>query len=85
MYGDISTHLHGHNGDNLDLDAVKLIETAPASRLHEPGEYSPHRLVVLPIGAVDYHHVLCQVLAQVLRFGLAMCRVSCIGGKGSDS
>lgn len=31
-------YLHGHNGDNLDLDPVELVEAAPAAGLHQPRE-----------------------------------------------
>jgi len=39
---------------------------SPAPRLHQPREDPAHGLVVLPVGAVDHHHVLGQVFAQVL-------------------
>lgn len=64
--GILCAYLHGHNGDDLYLDSVELVEAAPAARLHQPREDPTDGLVVLPVRTVDHHHVLRQVLAQVL-------------------
>lgn len=65
-WGLLCAYLHGHNGDDLYLDSVELVEAAPAARLHQPREDPSDGLVVLPVRTVDHHHVLRQVLAQVL-------------------
>lgn len=61
-----AVYLYSHNGDNFDLDTVELVETSPAARLHQAREDPADRFVVLPIGTVDYDHVLGQVLTQIL-------------------
>lgn len=64
--GILCAYLHGYNGDNLYLDSVEFVETTPAARLHQPREDPANGLVVLPVRTVDHHHVLRQILAQVL-------------------
>ena len=60
-------HLLRHHGENLELDAVKLVETRPRARRRQTFEEFTHRLVVQPVGAVENHARDGDRLGEVLR------------------
>lgn len=65
-------HLGGHNGQDLEVDAVELVKAAPRAGLHEAREQLPQHLVIDAFRAVEHDALLAQRFAQILHgFGFA--------------
>jgi hypothetical protein len=64
--------LHGHDGQDLKLNPIKLIKAPPQPRLDQPLEYLGHISIAVLVRTIRDHHVDAQGPAQILDgFGLA--------------
>ena len=77
-------HLLRHHREHLEVDAVELVEAAPAAALREALVDGAHDAVVHLVAAVEDHRVLAERVAHVLgRLGLAGARGA--GGRATEA
>ena len=58
--------LLGHDGEDLHVDPVELVEAGPGPGLGQALQELAHGVVVDPVRAVEHHILLTNGLGQVL-------------------